>query len=72
MLQMIEKFGTKVKTLRDKHLDREFQRFHFNSRRKRMSTIIKNIGKSENGYDKRLHLKGAAEIVLSSCTHYLD
>lgn len=26
----------------------------------------------EFGYDKRLHVKGASEIVLDSCSHYLD
>ena len=47
-------------------------RFHFTSKRKRMSTIIEHIGSSEHNYDKRIHLKGAAEIVLESCTHYLN
>ena len=37
-----------------------------------MSTIIEHCGKTENGYDKRLHMKGASEIVLECCTHYLD
>jgi hypothetical protein len=37
-----------------------------------MSTIIKNCGDTEHGYDKRIHIKGAAEIVLASCTHYLN
>ncbi len=26
----------------------------------------------EHGYSKRLHVKGASEIVLKTCTHYLD
>ncbi len=37
-----------------------------------MSTILENITDSEYGYDKRLHIKGAAEMVLNSCTHYLN
>lgn len=37
-----------------------------------MSTLIENCGPTENGYDKRIHMKGAAEIILGCCTHYLN
>ncbi len=37
-----------------------------------MSTIMTNCGKTEHGYDKRIHIKGASEIVLEACTYYLD
>ena len=37
-----------------------------------MSTIMNNCGSTEYGYDKRIHMKGASEIVLSCCSHYLD
>ena len=37
-----------------------------------MSTIIENCGVTEFGYDKRIHLKGASEIVLGSCKFFLD
>lgn len=37
-----------------------------------MSTIIANCGQTENGYDRRIHMKGASEFVLDSCTHYLS
>ena len=37
-----------------------------------MSTILEKIEGNMFGYDKRLHIKGAAEIVLKGCTHYLD
>lgn len=47
-------------------------RFHFTSKRKRMSTITHNCGQTEHGYDRRVHMKGAAEIVLASCSHYLN
>jgi magnesium-transporting ATPase (P-type) len=50
----------------------EFVRFHFTSKRKRMSTITENNGKTETGHDKRVHMKGAAEQVLQSCNFYLD
>lgn len=42
-------------------------RFLFDSARKRMSTIVEH-----NGGVRRIHVKGASEIVLESCTHYLD
>ena len=37
-----------------------------------MSSILKNLGNTEHGYDGRIHLKGAAEIILESCNTYLD
>jgi P-type Ca2+ transporter type 2B len=37
-----------------------------------MSTILTNIDDNEHGYDKRLHIKGAAEYVLASCSHYIN
>lgn len=36
-----------------------------------MSTVIECEG-TEFGYPKRLHVKGASEIVLATCSHYLD
>jgi len=37
-----------------------------------MSTVIENVTDNENGYSKRLHVKGASEIVVETCSHYLD
>jgi len=41
-----------------------------------MSTVVETEGidgeQMEHGYTKRLHVKGASEIVLTTCTHYLD
>ena len=37
-----------------------------------MSTIIINCGNTEFGYDKRIHMKGASEFVLDSCSYYLN
>lgn len=37
-----------------------------------MSTILVGVEGCENGTDKRLHMKGAAEIVLGNCSHYID
>mgnify|MGYP000058217497 CR=1 FL=1 len=37
-----------------------------------MSTIIENCEDLSNGYDKRIHMKGASEIVLENCSYYLN
>lgn len=39
-----------------------------------MSTIITldEGEETEHGYNQRLHVKGASEIILETCTHYLD
>ena len=49
-------------------------RFQFDSARKRMSTVLEleDGEETEHGYGKRIHVKGASEIVLGTCTHYLD
>jgi len=36
-----------------------------------VSTIISNAT-GNGGYDKRIHVKGASEMVLKNCTHYID
>ena len=72
MLNMIIKFGVDIDKKRSQHLPHDFLRFHFTSKRKRMSTLIQNCGQTEHGYDKRIHMKGAAEIILASCSHYLN
>ena len=71
LLKMADKFGAKIAPLRAKHVPKEAIRFQFTSERKRMSTIIENV---ENGtdYGKRIHMKGAAEIVLKRCNRYID
>jgi magnesium-transporting ATPase (P-type) len=50
----------------------EYIRFPFSSKRKRMSTIIENAQDGASGYNKRLLIKGASEIVKACCSHYLD
>lgn len=37
-----------------------------------MSTVVSNIQGSEYNYPKRLFVKGASEMVLETCSHYLD
>jgi len=36
-----------------------------------MSTVVENI-QTSNAYSKRLHIKGASEIVKNCCSHYID
>lgn len=72
MLTMMVKLGLDIETVRKTHLLDEFTRFHFTSKRKRMSTITENNGSTETGHDRRVHMKGAAEQVLASCNFYLD
>lgn len=72
MLNMIIKFGVDLEKKRAQHLPEDFLRFHFTSKRKRMSTLIQNCGQTEHGYDRRIHMKGAAEIILAACSHYLN
>jgi len=72
MLKMLQKLGVDVIAMREKHIPGRFLRFQFNSKRKRMTTVIKNCGETENGHDRRSHMKGAAEKVLESCTSFLN
>jgi Ca2+ transporting ATPase len=69
---MLDKFGCKYEDLREKHNKDPLTRFQFTSKRKKMSTVLVSIDDNEHGYDKRLHIKGAAEYVLASCSHYID
>jgi Ca2+ transporting ATPase len=69
---MIEQFGSDFHKLRDEFLPEPITRFQFTSRRKKMSTILQNVSDTETGYSRRLHTKGAGEIVLRLCTHYID
>lgn len=61
---MVYKLGHNIEEVRKKYLPKKYVRFHFNSKRKKMSTIIKNVAKNDSSYDKRIHMKGAPEIVL--------
>lgn len=71
MNELIERCGTNENALRAKHLSEDLIRFPFSSKRKRMSTVLENI-QTKNSYGKRLHIKGASEIVKNACSHYLD
>jgi Ca2+ transporting ATPase len=74
MLKFISRCDVDFQLQRKKYLNEdEMIRFPFDSARKRMSTVIDLLEDepTEFGYPKRLHVKGASEIVLETCTHYL-
>ena len=71
MSELIERCGTDAEALKAKHLSEHLIRFPFSSKRKRMSTVMENV-QTKNSYSKRLHIKGASEIVKNCCSHYLD
>ena len=72
MLNFMLKLGVNFEEVRKNNLPSDFIRFHFTSKRKRMSTLSINNGQTEHNYDQRVHMKGAAEQVLQSCDFYLD
>lgn len=67
MLKLITRCGCDFEAKRKELLPPGYVRFQFDSGRKRMSTVCD----LDNG-SKRVHIKGASEIVLDTCTHYLD
>lgn len=71
MTELLERVKCDSKLLVEKHLSEHKIRFPFSSKRKRMSTIVENL-ETGNSYGKRLHVKGASEIVKNCCSHYLD
>jgi P-type Ca2+ transporter type 2B len=76
MLKFINRCDVDYQFLRQKYLPKakDLLRFPFDSSRKRMSTVLEmeDSEATEHNYNKRLHVKGASEIVLATCTHYLD
>lgn len=74
MLKFVDKCGVNYEELRKTHVPVQMIRFLFDSSRKRMSTVLelRDSDRNEHGYPRRLHVKGASEIVLETCTHYLD
>jgi Ca2+-transporting ATPase len=72
MLKFIKRCGVDYEDYRKRLLPKEYLRFQFDSSRKRMSTVCELKENHENGYNKRLLTKGASEIVVETCSHYLD
>lgn len=74
MIKFIIRWGIPdLDEYRKKFMDPEHEvRFLFDSARKRMSTIVDLPSNHSNGTNKRIHIKGASEIILATCSHYLD
>lgn len=72
MLKFLNGLGVDFEKVRTQYLPHDFTRFHFTSKRKKMSTILENVTDNEYGYTKRVHMKGASEIVLGNCTKWIN
>lgn len=79
MIKLVDRCGVDYKKQRLTYLPTDenlLQRFPFDSARKRMTTILNlpdnEASRSEHGYTKRLHCKGASELILEQCEFYLD
>ena len=72
LLKFIKRCGVDYEEIRRSYLpkDQNLIRFVFDPVRKRMSTIGEVPGMA--GYNKRVYVKGAGEIVLEACNFYLD
>jgi Ca2+-transporting ATPase len=72
MLKFIKRCGVDYQGIRKSHLPKgqNLVRFVFDPVRKRMATVAEVPDKA--GCNKRVHVKGASEIVLESCNYYLD
>ena len=71
MTELVDRMDCDQKILQERHLPEHKIRFPFSSKRKRMSTVLEKL-ETSNAYGKRLHIKGASEIVKNCCSHYLD
>jgi magnesium-transporting ATPase (P-type) len=71
-LELVLRAGGNIEQLKTDHLEENYTRFQFTSKRKRMSTVCSAIPDAEFGYPKRLFVKGASEMIVECCTHYID
>jgi magnesium-transporting ATPase (P-type) len=71
--EFVVRCGCNKAKLREKHMPpaERLVRFPFNSTRKRMSTIIENAT-GNGGYDKRIYMKGGADVIVDCCSKYID
>jgi Ca2+ transporting ATPase len=73
MIKLMIAWGVDYQAIRNKYLDpKNMLRYQFDSARKRMSTIITLDQQESNGAYRRIHTKGASEIILKTCSHYID
>lgn len=69
MIDLLDRTGTDRMALQKAHLPTEnLIRFPFDSDRKRVTTVIEGV---KDCY-KRLHCKGASELITACCTSYID
>lgn len=69
LLEMAYKFGYDFRKVRDSNNDKLKKKYPFNSTRKRMSVIV-NF--KSNNTDFRIYTKGAPDVILEKCSHYID
>ena len=67
LLQLVESLGVSYAEVREAAAPRVMRQFPFSSDRKRMSTVVETRGGDGGAAAARLHLKGAAELVLDLC-----
>lgn len=76
LLEFSKSFGVDYREVRSN--SKYLKVYPFASKRKTMTTVIKltsassSHGKSPATTDHRIHVKGASEIVLGACTHFVD
>jgi Ca2+ transporting ATPase len=69
LLEYLQNKGEDYEALRKQYTNQTTVKFPFSSQRKRMTTVLQNV---ENGTQlkQRMHVKGASEIVLETCSHF--
>jgi len=69
LLEFLEKKGEDYNTIKAKYLSSTSIRFPFSSQRKRMTSVLENV-EDVATTKKRIHIKGASEIILDCCSHF--
>ena len=65
ILKLLHKSKIDYNKIRDEHLIPPFSRFLEDSKRKNMSTVLKNIKDSSTMHPERIHIRGDAESILN-------
>lgn len=69
MLEMAFKFGFDFRQIRKEGAEKIKRKFPFSSERKRMSIVVDF---KANSTDFRIFVKGAPDVLIEKCTHYLN
>jgi len=67
-LKFLENYEVDFNALREKYFNPSYLKIPFSSQRKRMSTVVDHVDPQIE--KKMIHIKGASEIILESCSHY--